>query len=324
MSESPFDYEPGVLQVFQSKVETKWFYNKIAKVYDLLAERTEQPMREAGLTVFAAAPGETILEVGCGTGHCLVELARAVGAHGKAFGVDISENMLDETRKRLTHEQLLDRVELICCDAAKLPFADATLDAVFTSFTLELFDTPELPQVLSEWQRVLKPGGRLVVIAISKEAPSGGVLKALEWMQRHFPNLIDCRPIYVRRALEAAGFSIEGARMETRWVPVEIVRGAKVAASFHFQNFAGGRHLDLLNFALPCLAFDLVGVFVVVFEFPGAIELYVRQFLLCGLHRRFGNLVKCNRFRLIIKGCFAAPKRKERQKADCKNRHPHV
>ena len=51
------DYEPGVLRVFQSKDETKAFYNKIAKVYDLLAEHSEQPMREIGLQMLAAQAG---------------------------------------------------------------------------------------------------------------------------------------------------------------------------------------------------------------------------------------------------------------------------
>jgi len=227
MSEPIIDYEPGVLRVFQSKDETKSFYDKIASVYDLLSELSERPMREAGLKQLAAAPGETMLEIGCGTGHCLVELAHAVGSQGNVLGVDISEKMLDETRKVLAQEKLVEQVELHCCDAAQLPFADGTLDGIFTSFTLELFDTPELPHVLAEWRRVLKPGGRLVVVAISKEGPQGLVLSAFEWTHRHFPNLMDCRPIYVRRALEAAGFFIDSLSVETMWVPVEIVRGVK-------------------------------------------------------------------------------------------------
>ena len=71
----------------------------------------------------------------------------------------------------------------------------------------------------------LKPHGRLVVVAISKEGPQGLVMKAFEWTHRHFPNLMDCRPIFVRRALEAAEFVIDSASVETMWVPVEIVLG---------------------------------------------------------------------------------------------------
>jgi demethylmenaquinone methyltransferase/2-methoxy-6-polyprenyl-1,4-benzoquinol methylase len=52
-------------------------------------------------------------------------------------------------------------------------------------------------------------------------------LKVFEWTHRHFPNLMDCRPIFVRRAFEAAGFRIESAEQRLMWVPVEVVLGAK-------------------------------------------------------------------------------------------------
>ncbi|MCA9218250.1 MAG: class I SAM-dependent methyltransferase [Planctomycetales bacterium] len=221
------DYEPGVLRVFQSKDETKAFYNKIAKVYDLLAEHSEQPMREIGLQMLAAQAGESILEVGFGTGHCLVELAQSVGPSGRVKGIDLSESMVEETRTLLKETELEDRVELHCGDAAHLPFESNSIDGIFTSFTLELFDTPELPQVLAEWQRVLRPGGRLAVVAISKEGKQGIVMKAYEWTHKHFPNLMDCRPIFVSQAIEAAGFTIEKKKAEHMWVPVEVVLGVK-------------------------------------------------------------------------------------------------
>lgn len=227
MTDLNYEFEPRVPRVLQSKDETKAFYDKIAGVYDLLIEFNEQPIRNAGLELFAAAPGETILEIGCGTGRCLVELARSVGPKGKVLGIDISQNMLDETQKLFTQES----VELHCCDAARLPFADGTLDGIFTSFTLELFDTPALPEVLSEWQRVLKQGGRLVVVSISRVDPQGLFSKPFEWTHRHLPNLMDCCPIYVRHELEASGFCIEHARVEYMWAPVEIVHGVKLGCT---------------------------------------------------------------------------------------------
>lgn len=219
------EYEPGVLRVFQSREETKAFYNKIARVYDLLAERSEQPMREVGLKMLAAATGERILEIGYGTGHCVVELAEAVGPSGKVYGIDISEEMQRLAKDLAAEKGLDDRIELMCGDAEDLPYEAGSLDAVFMSFTLELFDTPEIPRVLAECCRVLKPGGRIVVVAVSKKGKDGLVLKAFEWTHRHFPNLVDCRPIYVGRALEAAGFRIADSRVERMWVPVEIVLG---------------------------------------------------------------------------------------------------
>jgi demethylmenaquinone methyltransferase/2-methoxy-6-polyprenyl-1,4-benzoquinol methylase len=216
-----------VMRVFQTKDETKAFYNKIARVYDLLAERSERPMREAGLQILAAVAGERILELGFGTGHCLVELAKAVGSSGKIYGIDISDEMCALAQKLLTKQGLTERVELTCGDAERLPYDSESLDGVFTSFTLELFDTPDIPRVLAECHRVLRPHGRLVVVAVSKEGKQGLVIKAFEWTHRHFPNLVDCRPIHARRALEEAGFSVAHAGLRHMWVPVEVVVGVK-------------------------------------------------------------------------------------------------
>jgi demethylmenaquinone methyltransferase/2-methoxy-6-polyprenyl-1,4-benzoquinol methylase len=66
-------------------------------------------------------------------------------------------------------------------------------------------------------------------VAISKEGQQGLVIRAFEWTHRHFPNLMDCRPIFVRRAVERSGFRVEKSLLEHRWVPVEIVLGIKDA-----------------------------------------------------------------------------------------------
>ena len=215
--------QTGVLPVLQSKDETRAYYNKIAKVYDLLAERSEQPMRDAGLKMLAATPGQRILEIGFGTGHTLATLAGAVGPEGRVFGIDISDSMVAMTRELLQKEGLADRAEVQCGDAEHLPYVDGSLDAVVMIFTLELFDTPAIPRVLAECRRVLRSGGRIVAVGISKEGKQGLIIRAFEWTHRHFPNLMDCRPIYIRRALEAAGFRIQDVAIEHMWVPVEIV-----------------------------------------------------------------------------------------------------
>jgi demethylmenaquinone methyltransferase/2-methoxy-6-polyprenyl-1,4-benzoquinol methylase len=212
-----------VLRVFQTKDEIRAYYDKIARVYDLLAEHTEQPMREKGLAQLAARQGESILELGFGTGHCLVELAKAVGPQGKVYGLDISQAMLSLSRALLEKEGLAGCVELQRGDGAQMPYTDDSLDAVFVSFTLELFDTPEIPEVLAEIKRTLKSGGRLAVVSLSKEGKQGLMIKAFEWTHKHFPNLMDCRPIYARRAIENAGFIVKAVDIDHMWVPVEIV-----------------------------------------------------------------------------------------------------
>ncbi|HKV08857.1 MAG TPA: methyltransferase domain-containing protein [Thermoanaerobaculia bacterium] len=228
ISESLED-RPVIQRVLQSRDETRSYYNKIARVYDLLAEHSEGPMREAGLAMLAAAPGETVLEIGSGTGHCLLALARAVGPGGRVHGLDLSDAMVEIANERIRQEGLSGRVEVTRGDAGHLPYSADTHDAVFLSFTLELFDTPEIPRVLSECRRVLKTGGRIAIVAVSREEP-GLASQVYEWTHRHFPNLLDCRPIYARRSLEAAGFAVRDFQLAHMWVPVEIVLAVPAAS----------------------------------------------------------------------------------------------
>src|ERR1041384_3949836 len=221
--------QPGVLRVVRTKAEARAFYNKIAQVYDFLSERSEEPIRSLGLEQLHIKEGERVLEIGFGTGTSLVELAKLVGSNGKVFGVDIADQMLKVACKSLRDKHHEDRIELTCEDAANLPYPANFMDAVFMSFTLELFDTPEIPVVLAECRRVIKPGGRLVVVSMSKQGEEGTLLHVFEWTHKHFPNFLDCRPIFARRTIEAAGFQIESAERETMWVPVEVVLGLKDA-----------------------------------------------------------------------------------------------
>lgn len=220
-------HQRGVLRVLQTREETRTFYNKIARIYDKLAERSEAPVRRAGLEMLNAQEGQHILEIGFGTGHSLIELARSVGPAGKVFGIDISEKMTDISRKLAENEGWDKRVELTCGDASHLPYESGSLDGVFMSFTLELFDTPEIPLVLSECKRVLKSGGRIVIVGMSRVMPHGLVMEMFEWTHKHFPNYFDCRPIMVRQALEDAGFEICDTKIMKMWINVEIVCGLK-------------------------------------------------------------------------------------------------
>jgi ubiquinone/menaquinone biosynthesis C-methylase UbiE len=226
-SDSAGVWPAPVLRVFQSRAQTKEFYNKISRFYDALSDRSEAPLRKAGLDLLKPRAGERILEIGFGTGHTLAALAKAVGSGGMVFGLDLSDQMVRLAKKNLAEAGLLDRARLRCGDAVQLPYAGGIMDAVFMSFTLELFDTPEIPKVLSECRRVLKTKGRIVVIGMSKEGKHEPFIGVFEWAHKHFPNFIDCRPIYVRKALEKADFHIRKALKKHLWIPVEIILGAK-------------------------------------------------------------------------------------------------
>lgn len=205
-----------ICRVTRSKQQAKASYDKLSHWYDALVGWSEKEAREIGLQTLAPAEGETILEIGFGTGHCIETLAQSVGTSGKAHGIDLSEGMLEITRERLDRAGLSDRVELKCGDATHLPYESHALDAVFTSFTLELFDTPEIPIVLQECHRVLRTGGRICVASLSKEQQTWAS-RFYEWLHTTIPNYADCRPIFVRRALQDAGFHIVDVTHMAKW-----------------------------------------------------------------------------------------------------------
>ena len=201
----------------------------MSRSYDLFAGAFEKRLRDLALERLGIAIGEAVLEIGFGTGHSLQQIAEAVGDEGRVCGVDLSAGMLEVSQRRLAQAGMSDRVELHCGDATHLPYADETLDAVFMSFTLELFDTPEIPVVLGEIKRVLKPGGRLGVVSLSRGDGTPLILQLYEWLHRRLPQVIDCRPIYVERALLEAGFRIGHTEIENLWgVPARIVVSDKL------------------------------------------------------------------------------------------------
>jgi ubiquinone/menaquinone biosynthesis C-methylase UbiE len=115
-------------------------------------------------------------------------------------------------------------VDLRIGDAEAMPFGAGAFDALFMSFVLELFDTPQIPVVLQECRRVLRSGGRMAVVALSKEGEDGVMRRLYEWAHQQFPRVLDCRPIYVRKVLEDAGFQVLRVVERTIWgLPVEIV-----------------------------------------------------------------------------------------------------
>lgn len=218
-----------ISRVNRSKEDARASYNRLSRWYDVIAGSTEKKYRDWGLEKLSARPGESILEIGFGTGHCLVSLAKAVGPTGRVVGVDISDGMLAIARERLQNMGLAERVDLHLGDAARLDFIESgTLDGVFMSFTLELFDNPEIPRVLKECHRILKPSGRLAVVSMTKTNPPGMAVRMYEWFHEHMPNYADCRPIFARQSIEQSGFVIQDVSVSSMWgLPVEIVLGKK-------------------------------------------------------------------------------------------------
>lgn len=225
MSEDKSD----ISRVKRSKEDARASYNMMSKWYDILAGFAEKKCRNTGLQKLNAKEGETVLEIGFGTGNSILALAQSVGRSGKIYGIDISEGMYNITQRRVREADLSERVELTRGDAAQPHFESNFFDAVFMSFTLELFDTPEIPVVLTECQRVLRPGGRVCVVAMSKKGKTNVIIRLYEWIHAKLPKYVDCRPIYAQNSLEDVGFQIVDATKKfIMKMPVEIVVAKRV------------------------------------------------------------------------------------------------
>lgn len=192
--------------VTRSKEQARAAYDRLSRWYDLLAGGYERRHRDAGVRKLGPKEGEVLLEIGFGTGHSILALASAVGNSGKVCGIDISEGMSRITRARVHEAGMSERVELKCGDAVRLPYESTSFDGIFISFALELFDTPEIPVVLSECWHVLRRGGRICVVAMTKKGKPNAMTRLYGWLHEKLPQYVDCRPIFAQESLENAGF----------------------------------------------------------------------------------------------------------------------
>ncbi len=215
-------------QIARNRAGIAHNYNRLSRWYDGLAGSTEKKYRDLGLQAFDPQAGERILEIGFGTGACILALAKAVGPEGKVCGIDISQGMLAVAERRLRKAGIGEWVDLRIGDAALLPFEPGSFDAVFMSFTLELFDAPEIPQVLASCRRILRSGGRIGLVAMALPDRPGFAVRLYEWFHARWPSLVDCRPVLVREALQAAEFTIQSAQRLGMWgLPIDILLGRK-------------------------------------------------------------------------------------------------
>lgn len=197
-------------------------YDALAPVYDRVIARWEAPTYAHALYALAPRAGERVLDVGCGPGWLLAAVADAVGPSGRVYGLDAAPRMAERAARRLEASEKAGSQPpgvVVTGDARALPFADASLDAVVLTETLELFSATDAMIVLEEIQRVLRPDGRLVVTSMERRGfEQSAFVRAYEWAYARVPGYaaVGCRPVDVRGRLTDAGLTVESSETYLR------------------------------------------------------------------------------------------------------------
>lgn len=205
--------------------EVPRLYDGLAKHYDAWARLTETKARRRALRAAAIRDGESVLEVAVGTGLTFLELAKT-NPTGKTVGIDISEGMLTRAKRRLAQAGL-PNASLSVGSAFAIEAQDASFDVVLNSYMFDLVAEEQWPEALAEYWRVLKPGGRLVLVNMTRgEKPGSGVF---DWLYSRSPRLMGgCRGVRMVKPLEDAGFIVRSRRyVQQMLFPSEVILAVK-------------------------------------------------------------------------------------------------
>jgi demethylmenaquinone methyltransferase/2-methoxy-6-polyprenyl-1,4-benzoquinol methylase len=154
-------------------------FDSVASKYDIMNDLMSMGLHRAwkAYTVMVAnlKPGDKVLDIAGGTGDMAMAFADKVGPRGQVVHTDINLAMLRQGRERLIDTGVL--LPTTVCDAEHLPFPDAAFDLVCVAFGLR--NMTHKDRALTEMARVLRPGGKLLVLEFSKVAPP--LAKAYDW-----------------------------------------------------------------------------------------------------------------------------------------------
>jgi ubiquinone/menaquinone biosynthesis C-methylase UbiE len=177
-----------------SQAEIVGIYNSLANVYDIWGNLTESKARNRALELAEIKNGQHILEVAVGTGLAFSEIVKR-NPDGTNMGIDISAGMLKKAGKRLSRLSDLDS-------------EDEQFDVLINNYMFDLISFDRMDAVLKEFKRVLKKGGKLVLVNMTLGEKFGSGI--YDRMYRVSPKLMGgCRGIQLSEKLKEHGFHIE-------------------------------------------------------------------------------------------------------------------
>lgn len=198
-------------QVKESKQEfVHRVFESIANDYDrmntLLSFRRHKSWRKFAMKKMQVRPGDTAIDVCCGTCDWTISLAQA-SQKGKIVGLDFSSNMLQVGERKVASEDLQNQINLVEGNAMDLPFPDNTFDHATIGFALR--NVPDYRHVLREMARVVKPGGQVVSLELSK--PSWPPFRFIYYL-------------YFQRILPWLGKLFANRYEQYQWLPESLIQ----------------------------------------------------------------------------------------------------
>ena len=189
-----------------SALEMKKQYARVAWFYDTWSRLTEEKALNRLLELAEVQDDTNILEVAVGTGRLFSRLVER-NPSGRNEGLDLSPDMLAHARQRVDQSSPDSSYHLFEGSAYELPFEMDTFDVLFNTFMIDMFPIEDYPRVLKEFERVLKPGGKVAIAYFSRGLKR--VNHFWTWMAKHFPALLTgCRPVVLEPSLLQVGFRV--------------------------------------------------------------------------------------------------------------------
>lgn len=165
-------------------------FHSVASRYDIMNDvmslGSHRLMKRMAIEMTAIRAGDTVMDLAGGTGDLTRQLSTLVGPDGRVVLCDINYSMLNEGRSRLLDQGYTGNIDYLQADAEQLPFADQGFNAVTMAFGLRNVTRKE--RALADIHRLLKPGGRLVVLEFSHPTHPG-IQTAYKAFSRLWPNL---------------------------------------------------------------------------------------------------------------------------------------
>lgn len=219
------------------KEKIQQMFDGIAPSYDrlnhLMSLGVDKIWRRRALKEIVDGTQQQILDVACGTGDSTIAIALKAAPGSRITGIDISTGMMEPLMRKAAHEGVHDRIKLLVADALDMPFPDGTFHRVTCAFGVRNFE--DKSRGLAEFHRVLKPGGKAVILELS--------VPSKPWLRQLYD-------IYFMHILPWIGGMVSGNKEAYRYLPASVHAFPSPSAFCAMMEEAGFRNVRHISLSM--------------------------------------------------------------------------